>query len=378
MKSLTFIFLILSLLALPVSAQQAASQVTDGEEEEVPLSLADQRYQDGIMLFQKGAIQEGVKKIEEALEADRKHAPSLLLLGELNIQQGNEKEAKQYFQRVIDSLKGVQQLDAQEYFHLGTANFYLESYKNAIFQLEKAISLKVDVELAVMIPMLFTAAVKTDNITRAIMYAKKYVEIEPENEAALQTLISALFQKEKYGEAEIYAAQMVELDPENIEAYTILAMSQFYQQKFNDTIINAAKAINLGAEKQELYYMLAVSFFEGEVYFQAIGLFKKYLEGTPDDYRALLYLGQCHQGIGEYKEAEEAYNKAMDLEPNDPYVHYQLGTLYEFGYKKLRASLPHYRMAMSLAKQSGADNLIPALEERIDNVEYESSWWPWK
>lgn len=370
--------LILISFAAPVTWAQQPEEGGNVEEPKVPLSLADQRYQDAIILFQQGGLQAGLQKIEEALQADKEHIPSLLLMGEVSQQQGKEAEAKEYFGKIVKSLGDNPDKDAKDYFHLGTAHFYLQNYEGAIYGLEKAISLRVDVELEMIIPMLFTAAVQSENIDRAIMYAKKYVSIQPENQQALTTLISALFQKQNYPEAEMYALQLLELDDENVDAYTFLSMSQFYQQKFNDTIINAAKAMNRGGESSELLYMLAVSFFEGEVYFQAIGLFTKYLEKVPNDYRSLLYLGQCHQGIGEYNEAEEAYIKAMEVEPNDPYIHYQMGTLYEFGHKKLRGALPHYRKALSLAKQSKADNLIAALEERIEVCEYETNWWPWK
>ncbi|MBZ0165505.1 MAG: tetratricopeptide repeat protein, partial [Candidatus Omnitrophica bacterium] len=301
-KILLAIFLIT--LAAPVTWAQ---QPEEAEEPKVPLSLADQRYQDAIVLFQQGGLQAGLKKIEEALQADKEHIPSLLLMGEVSQQQGKEAEAKEYFGKIVKSLGANPEKDGKDYFHLGTAHFYLQNYEGAIYGLEKAISLRVDVELEMIIPMLFTAAVQSENIDRAIMYAKKYVDIQPENQQALTTLISALFQKQNYREAEMYALQLLELDDENVDTYTFLAMSQFYQQKFNDTIINAAKAMNRGGESSELLYMLAVSFFEGEVYFQAIGLFNKYLEKVPDDYRSLLYLGQCHQGISEYDKAEEVY-----------------------------------------------------------------------
>lgn len=381
MRNHLFVMMLLLLVSAPAAlAQQpaAATAPEEAEEEKEPLSPSDQHYQDGILLLQKGAIQEGLAKINQALEADEYHGPSLLLMGEVSLQQGDEEKAKEYFRKIIKGVGGKARKDADDYFHLGTANYYLEDYQGTIFGLEKAISMNVDVELKMMIPMLFSAAVKLDVIDRAIRYAKKYVEIEPENQQALMTLLSALFQQQNYAEAEVYALQLVDIDPENTEALKFLAMSQFYQQKYNDTILNAAKALNRGDTSSELHYMLAVSFFEGEVYFQAIGLFKKYLESAPDDYGAWLYLGQCHQGIGEYEKAEEAYDKAMDLKPEDPYVHYQLGTLYEFGYKKMRGALPHYRTALSLARKAANQNLVAALEERIDVVEYESNWWPWK
>lgn len=348
------------------------------EEEAEPLSEADQAYQDAISLLQAGQLQAGLRKIDSALEADEFHAPSLLLLGEVAQQKGEAEEAKGYFNKIVEGSKKKTGMEADDYFHLGTAHYYLGNFKAAIYGLEKAISLRVDVDIKMIIPMLFSSAIQSENMDRAVMYAKKYVDIEPENKQALMTLISALFQKQNYREAEEYAKQLLDIDFDNVDAYMYLAMAQFYQQKFTDTIINAGKAINRGGDSSELYYMLAVSLYEDEVYLNAIPLFKKYLEDVPDDYRAYLYLGQSHQGVGEYDEAEEAYNKAMELQPEDPYVHYQLGTLYEFGHKKMRGALPHYRTAMSLAKKSGAKQLIPALEERIENVEYETSWWPFK
>jgi tetratricopeptide (TPR) repeat protein len=47
-------------------------------------------------------------------------------------------------------------------------------------------------------------------------------------------------------------------------------------------------------------------------------------ELLPDNYDAFYNLGVCYSNAGKYKEAEDAYRKAVSINPKEPVAHYQL------------------------------------------------------
>ncbi len=44
----------------------------------------------------------------------------------------------------------------------------------------------------------------------------------------------------------------------------------------------------------------------------------------PANYNAFYNLGVCYSNSGKYTEAEDAYRKAIVINPNEPVAHYQL------------------------------------------------------
>jgi tetratricopeptide (TPR) repeat protein len=71
----------------------------------------------------------------------------------------------------------------------------------------------------------------------------------------------------------------------------------------------------------------------------------KYAPDTPD---AFYTLGQVHEKMGHYKEAEQAYLQAAKLNPENPDVYFSLGTLYEDHLNENGKSVEAFRRYLQL------------------------------
>ena len=62
---------------------------------------------------------------------------------------------------------------------------------------------------------------------------------------------------------------------------------------------------------------------------EALAAGQQAVKHAPDNADAFYALGQVHEKMGHYKEAEQAYVQAAKLNPKNPDVYFSLGTLYE-------------------------------------------------
>ncbi len=91
------------------------------------------------------------------------------------------------------------------------------------------------------------------------------------------------------------------------------------------------------------WFNLGFAYIESGMYKEAIEAFKKAIKLQPDFARAHLGLGSAYQSSGMYREAIEAYQEAIRLEPNLFISHFSLGLSY--------ASLGMYKEAIASYKQ---------------------------
>jgi tetratricopeptide (TPR) repeat protein len=89
---------------------------------------------------------------------------------------------------------------------------------------------------------------------------------------------------------------------------------------------------------------------------QEIENLKKLLQQTMESHRhekfSLYYnMGCAYQLAGEYKKAEYWFLNALALNPDDPYVHFNLGILYDDNLGNKKKARYHYQRFLQLAPE---------------------------
>jgi Flp pilus assembly protein TadD len=107
---------------------------------------------------------------------------------------------------------------------------------------------------------------------------------------------------------------------------------------------------------------------------------EKLAEIVPNDYRAFYMLAEIHTTVGEWAEAAQYYEKAIELEPHDPALYTRLGIAqlnqsmpvnaersFRKALEKEGADKPSLDYLSSVLVQTGRGHEVPALwKERID------------
>lgn len=81
---------------------------------------------------------------------------------------------------------------------------------------------------------------------------------------------------------------------------------------------------------------------------EALAAGQQAVKGAPDNPDAFYTLGLVHEKMGHYKEAEEAFIEAGKLNPENEYVYFSLGTLYEDQLNDKAKSVAAFRRYLQL------------------------------
>lgn len=114
------------------------------------------------------------------------------------------------------------------------------------------------------------------------------------------------------------------------------------------------QALALDSSYAQAYNLLGFAHFQQKNFGDAAAAYQKFLELAPNDSKARVSLGVVYEELGKVDLAEEEYKKADGIDGN-PEAGYSLAKLY-YGQKKLEPALEY--VAKSLAKNNRS---VPAL-----------------
>ncbi len=77
----------------------------------------------------------------------------------------------------------------------------------------------------------------------------------------------------------------------------------------------------LSIDAQEAVYTIAYTSFRQGQYGEAIALFRTLTVANPRSRKFWMSLGACYQAKKEYNKALDVFERAVMLDPGDPYVH---------------------------------------------------------
>lgn len=95
---------------------------------------------------------------------------------------------------------------------------------------------------------------------------------------------------------------------------------------------------------------------------EAEAAYRKAIELDPDKVSALFNLAQLLQQRGDRREALRLYGRVAELQPNHAWAHYQIGSLYE-GWDQDSKAVEHYARAFALDPQLAFKEVNPHIVE---------------
>ncbi len=103
--------------------------------------------------------------------------------------------------------------------------------------------------------------------------------------------------------------------------------------RYDEGIDELQQAIEMGVTRydlEEVYTVLGNNYDALELYDEAINAYEKAIELNPDYYKARVNLGITYRHIGDIDQAEENYKRALSIEPDYAELHASIGALYIF------------------------------------------------
>ena len=162
----------------------------------------------------------------------------------------------------------------------------------------------------------------------ALTFAKRAVEIDGEN-IWYQLLLADLYNgNQQYKESTEVWANIVKKKPDKIESYYDLANAYIFEKKYDEAIkvynlIEKRMGIteDVSMQKQKLYLTM-------DKFNKAVEEIEKLSAQSPNDIRYYAILVELHNNKKIYDKALIYYNKILQIDPNDKFIHISLASYY--------------------------------------------------
>ena len=134
--------------------------------------------------------------------------------------------------------------------------------------------------------------------------------------------------------------------------------------KLDAAVKDYRQAVTMAPKTPELHYNLALALFANSNIVEARVALGRALKIRPDYVKALVLLGRCLAATEQFDDAQQAFTKAIKIEPNNYLPHYRLGRLHVYKGNSAKAT-ESLGASLDINQQ-----LMPAQEALILNSIY--------
>jgi len=165
------------------------------------------------------------------------------------------------------------------------------------------------------------------NLDKALEYFERVLDIDPNDEEALNGKAAVLGDQEKYEEAFELLDKVLEINPNFSYAWNTKGAIYLELKNYEEAIKCFNKAIEFNPNFLEAWSNRGLAYSDLERYIEAIKNFEKALEIDPKDVESWDGMGialMCH---GDFEKAEKCFNKAIEINPKSSYTLYNFACL---------------------------------------------------
>lgn len=172
------------------------------------------------------------------------------------------------------------------------------------------------------------------DLERADRASLKALELGPDLAEAQAARGFALFQMRRYDEAEEHFKAAIELDPEFSDAWYFYGRACFEQGRLAEAAHHFDEAARVGQDYQAAFFGAQSHEALGDkdraraAYREALAVVEKHMALNPDDPRAATMRAVSLSRLGEQEEALHWAERALEIDPLDASVRYNVACLY--------------------------------------------------
>ena len=281
------------------------------------LSSAKQR-----ILLQQGKPEQ----VEEALETQIKNNPddvrNYLYLSDVFIKSGNRNKAIE----VLNRAKATAPTNAMVRLALADNFKALKQFDNTFIELKVAFAdpnLNIDEKVRIVLsffPMFadFTARAYANEL------ASIMTKTHPDEAKAFAIYGDVLFQEKKYIEARDSYKMALKLNDQIYQIWEQLIRIEVSQGDFKQAVADGEEALTVFPNQAELYLYTGIAYSQTKNYDKAVSYLKNAAELETEDpeIRVQIFstLGDSYNALKKFKESDQSYDKALELNPDESYV----------------------------------------------------------
>ena len=271
----------------------------------------------------RGRFAQAEAAYRDLLKEDPNHAGALNLLGVACSQQGRRDEGARYIEKAIALQPGAAD------FHSNLALVYAESgqIENALASAHAALALRPDHIEAMNIAG--NALRRLGQLTEAQRWLERSLSIRPDDPEALTGLADVYRRMGRMTEADAIGQRLLALRPTSLEGLAVRGEALLTQRRFPEAAAVFQTVIDSYPQSWVGYNGLGVALTRQGRNVEAAPLYKKSIElakaGNPCPHNNA---GYACMGEGQFEQAIEHFQKALEIRADFPEVHVNLGNVY--------------------------------------------------
>lgn len=158
-------------------------------------------------------------------------------------------------------------------------------------------------------------------------YFKAKLEKDPQNKKIMMKYVKYLKENNRYNEAIVLLYEIIENDIENSEAYYELGILLKENDRRSDAIRIMENLVGFDNSSKNLN-LLGSLYYENSEFKRALSTYKKALELDPKNYDLYYNLGMTYTALNNFNKAQEFYEKAATINSYKEIAKLNIGQIY--------------------------------------------------
>ncbi len=252
----------------------------------------------------------------------------------------------------------------------GKTYYFKKNYTSAIDEFSEVVASDApDSDKAIALTYIGMIHDDRGDYNKAIETFLRALKYKPIDSTILKNLALVYRHKKDYPNALATMEKAIDIDENNPDLLILKGNILFDMGRFPDAVKSYTKALDIAPDNPQALYNTALTFLKTGDELSAVEYFKKAATADSSGTIAKLAysrLGAFYTGRRDYAMAEKYLNMAIQLDPNEPINHYNLGIVYT-QLKQFEKALAEFKAAES----SGAheEKLLEGLSEAYASLE---------
>ena len=274
------------------------------------------------ILMQQGKSDKLEEELRDLIASKPEEIRNYIYLSEVLTKSGNREKAIE----ILIKAKSVSSSNAM--VRLALADHYkaLKQYENTFIELKVAFAdpnLDIDEKVRIVLSF-FPMFTEMKARAYANELASIMVRVHPNQAKAFAVQGDVLFQERKYEQAQESYKKALAINDQVYLIWEQLLRIEVSRGEFQLAILDGNKALSIFPNQAALYLYTGIGYAQTRNYEKAATILKSALDLESEDKEVLLQiystLGDSYNALKKFKESDQAYTKALLLDPRNSYV----------------------------------------------------------
>jgi len=242
------------------------------------------------------------------------------------------QDSNTLLQGLSDLKNAPEDLSQNPHILRGKTYYYKKNYTSAIDEFNEVVASDApNSDKAIALTYIGMIYDDRGDYQKAIETFLRALKYKPKDSTILKNLALAYRHKKDYPNALSTMEKAIDIDENNPDLLILKGNILFDMGRFPDAVKSYTKALDIAPNNPQALYNTALTFLKTGDELSAVEYFKKAASADPSGNIAKLAysrLGAFYTGRRDYAMAEKYLTMAIQLDPNEPVNHYNLGIVY--------------------------------------------------